>query len=91
VSASYNKLSSTLAASGFKTKRLLTPRGAWSFRHTVTATISTTVRVINSIHNYATDRWSDTFVARAAGFSNFDVLVLLVTNDAHAGAAIFID
>ena len=47
----------------------------------VTATVTTTVRVVDSVHNDTTDTWALTLVAVAASFTNLDVLVLLVADD----------
>ena len=55
--------------------------------NSVTATITTTVRVVDCIHYYTADRWANALLAIASGFTDFDVLVLFVadhTNDSHA-------
>jgi len=59
MSASYNKLAGVLTAAGLKAKRLLTPWGARRLGHTVTATVTTTVWVVDCIHNNTADRWAD--------------------------------
>lgn len=54
----------------------------------MTTTVSTAVRVIYSVHNYSTNRWSDSLAAVAAGFADLDVLVLDVTDIADVRHAI---
>ena len=48
---------------------------------TVTTTITTTMRVISGVHNHATYAWALAEVTVTTGFTDFDVLVLLVTDD----------
>jgi hypothetical protein len=55
MTASYNELSSGLAAAGLVAQGLLTPRRTRRFSHTVTTTVTTTMRVIDSVHNDTTD------------------------------------
>jgi len=54
----------------------------------MTATLPTTVRVISRVHDNATDGWADTTQACATSFTDFDILVLFVTNRTKAGATV---
>jgi hypothetical protein len=57
----------------------------------VASTIATAVRVIDSVHNNASDGWTDTHFAFAAGFTYLNVLVLFVTDCANCGHAVDVD
>ena len=89
MTASYDELSSTLAAASLVTKSLLAPRGLWcgtvvlTTADTVTTTVTTTMWVVNSVLDDTTNSWANTLVAIAAGFTNLDILVLFVTDNAE--------
>ena len=91
MTAPYDKLAGDLAAAGLKAKSLLAPRCLRRFTHTVTTTVTTTMRVIGGVHNDTTDRWALTQVAAAAGFTDFDVLVLLVADNTERSRTVFIN
>jgi hypothetical protein len=48
--------------------------------NTVASTVTTTVRVVGSIHNNSAHRWAESHVALTAGFADLHVLVLFVAN-----------
>jgi hypothetical protein len=86
MTASYYVFSGALASPCLKSKRLLAP---WGFRrrtvvltatYTMAAAITTTMRVVCSVHYYTAHGWPDTFVPAASCFTNFNVLVLLIAN-----------
>jgi len=52
----------------------------------VTTTVTTTVWVINSVHNNTTNRWAFAKATITSGFTNLYVLVLSVTNGANLGS-----
>lgn len=83
MAASYDELGSGFAAAGFVAEGFLTPWRARCFGGTVAATVTTAVRVIGSGHDNAANGWAKAFVARAAGFANLNVLVLLVADNAQ--------
>jgi hypothetical protein len=70
-------------ATGAITKRQLTPWSLWRTAHTMSTTVTATVWVVDSVHGDTTNSWADTLAAVAAGRTNFDVLVLDVTNDTN--------
>src|SRR5688500_5238066 len=77
----YNQLTGALAATSTVTKSQLTPwRTRW-FTTTVTSTVTTTMRVVGGIHNNTTDGWADTLTALATGRTDFDILMLYVTDN----------
>ena len=47
----------------------------------MTSTVTTTVRVICGVHNNTTDSWADTLATLTSGRSDFNILVLNVTNN----------
>ena len=49
------------------------------------ALVCTTVRVISGVHNDTTDARALTEVTVTTGFTDFDVLVLFVTDNTKAG------
>ena len=51
---------------------------------TVTTTITTTMWVIGGVHNDTTNTRALTKMTVTTGFTDLNVLVLLVTNNAHA-------
>jgi len=53
----------------------------------VTTTVTTTMRVVYGVHNDTTDGRALAKVARTAGFSDFDILVLLVADDTDSRGA----
>jgi hypothetical protein len=57
----------------------------------VTATITTTVRVVCGIHDDTTDTWAEALVTGTAGFTDFDVLVLLVGERSHRCSTFDVD
>lgn len=57
----------------------------------VTTTVTTTMRVIDSVHDDTADTRTLTLVTVAAGLANLDVLVLFVADNTQAGGTIFID
>src|SRR5437868_15156800 len=65
VAGSYNKLGGVFALAGLVAKGLLAPRGlrrgtvVLAAADTVTAAVSTAMRVIDSVHDDAADGWSD--------------------------------
>src|SRR5882757_6817276 len=83
MTAPYDELGCGFAAAGLEAQSLLAPWGAWVFTHTMTATVTTTVRVVGSIHDDTTNTWADTLVTRTASFADFDVLVLFVPNNTY--------
>ena len=66
----------------------LTPWSARCFAGTVSATVTTTVGVISSVHDDTTYSWADALAAATTGGTDFDVLVLFVANYANAGFAV---
>jgi hypothetical protein len=96
VTASYDELTSTLATAGFVTQSLLTPRSlrggtvVLTTTDTVTATVTTTMRVVGGIHDDTADSWADALVAIATGLTDLDVLVLLVADNSETSGAIFV-
>jgi hypothetical protein len=54
----------------------------------VTTTVTTTVGVVNSVHDNTTDTWALTQVARTTSLTDLDVLVLFVTNDTDSSGAV---
>jgi hypothetical protein len=50
----------------------------------VTTTVTTTVWVVYGVHNNTTYRWANTHVALTTGFTDLNVLVLLVAYNAKA-------
>ena len=93
----YDKLGRALAATGLVAQRLLAPRclrrGAvvLAAANTMTATVTTAVRVVGGVHDDTADRRTLAFVAVAASFTDLDVLVLLVANNTEGSRAILID
>jgi hypothetical protein len=73
-----------LAAAGLITQSFLTPRRCRRPGHLVSATITTAVRVIGGIHNHPADSRPDTHTALAASFTNFDVLMLFISNNSYS-------
>jgi hypothetical protein len=53
--------------------------------------ITTTMGVINSIHNYSSDTWPYAHMTAPAGFPKFNILVLLITNNTHASSTVNIN
>jgi hypothetical protein len=86
VTGSYDKLTGILAAASLETKSLLTPRCTRRLSHTVTTTITTTMRVIYGVHNDTADAWALTLESVTACFTDLDVLVLFVTQGTDAGS-----
>src|SRR5664279_5048412 len=76
-----NQLTDIFTTTSTVSKSQLTP---WSFRrtaNTVRTTVTTTMRVIDSVHGNTTNRWTNTFTAITTGRTDFDVLVLDVADD----------
>jgi hypothetical protein len=57
----------------------------------VTPTITTTMRVINSIHNDSSNAWSDTLITVTTSFTDLNVLVLFVTDATNGSHAVFVN
>jgi hypothetical protein len=87
VTAPYDKLRCALAAAGLKTKRLLAPRRPRRLSHAVTSTVTTTVWVVDGVHNDAANGRAYAHMALTASFADLDILVLLVAEAAEAGVA----
>ena len=62
-----------------------------ALRHTVTTTVTTTVWVISGVHNNTTDTWALTLVAVTTGFTDLNVLVLLVADDTDDSRTFSVD
>lgn len=88
MAASYYVFGGTLSATRLIAKSFLAPWSPWSASVIFTAAdamssaVSAAVRVINGVHNDASDRWPLAFVAHSAGFAVFDILVLFIANSA---------
>jgi hypothetical protein len=54
----------------------------------MTTTVTTTMWVVNSVHNNTADAWADAHAALAACRTDFDVLVLFVTDNTDASHAL---
>ena len=63
MTGSYDHAGNIFAASGFEAKCLLAPWRTRCLSHTVTTTVTTTVRVIYGVHNHTTYTWALTHVA----------------------------
>ena len=84
----YNKFAGCLTAAGLVTQCLLAPwRGRWA-GHLVASAVATTVRVVGSVHDYTANRWPEAHVALAAGFTNLNILVLLVANNTYSSGGV---
>ena len=79
-----NHLAYIFATSGAVAKGELTPRSTWWLTGTVPTTVTTTVWVINSVHDDTTNSWADTHATLASGRTDLDVLVLFVTDNTDA-------
>src|SRR5690242_5311377 len=88
MTAPYYHIARILAAASLVAKRLLTPWRTRCLSHTVSTTITTTVRVIYRVHHHTTDGRTLAQVAAAAGFTDFDVLVLFVADDTDGRGAV---
>jgi hypothetical protein len=90
----YDKFSALLAAARLIAKRLLTPRSLWrctvilATADTVTSTVTTTMRVVGSVHYNSTDSWAHALLAAAASLAELDVLVLFVADYTDTGSTI---
>src|SRR3989344_1261721 len=83
-----NKLSCTLAASGFIAQSFLAPWCTRVFAHTMSSTVTTAMRVICGVHNNSTNRGADALTAIAPGFPNLDILMLFVTHAADVSTTL---
>jgi hypothetical protein len=54
----------------------------------VATTVTTTMRVIYSVHDNTTNTWALAEVTASTGFTDFDVLVLLISNNANCCSAV---
>src|SRR6266404_4473608 len=91
VSGSDNKFVASLAAAGLITQCLLAPWRCGRSGHLVTAAVTAAVRVVGSIHHYAANSRTDTFMACAAGFADPYILVLLIANNTYGRHAVGIN
>jgi hypothetical protein len=57
----------------------------------VTTTVTTTVWVVNGVHDNTTDTWALTQVTRTTSLTDLDVLVLFVTDDTDSRGAVQVD
>jgi hypothetical protein len=87
VAASYDHIVSALAAASLKPKRLLTPWGTRRFGHTVTTTVTTTVRVIDCVHDHTAHAWALAQVAIATSLTDLHILVLFVADNTDRSRA----
>jgi hypothetical protein len=53
-------------------------------------TLTTTMWVINRIHDHTTNRWTNTSPAHCASFTNLAQVVLTITNFTDSGAALYV-
>jgi hypothetical protein len=56
----------------------------------VTTTVTTTVRVVNGVHNDTADAWTFTEVAITTSLTDLYVLVLFVADNAKRGGALHV-
>src|SRR5262245_49043166 len=85
----HNELVGALVVARFVTQRRLPPR-----RHRVVAldaTFTTTVRMIDRIHDDAANRWPHAHVANASGFSQRDILVIQIAHLTDRRHAVHVD
>jgi hypothetical protein len=57
----------------------------------VTTTVTTTVWMVNGVHDDTTHRWALTEVTRTTSLTDLDVLVLFVTDDTDSSGAVQVD
>ena len=87
MTASYDHSICRLASPGFEPKRFLTPWSTWSLSHAVPTAVTTTVRVINCVHDYTAHRRPFALVPAASRLAALDVLMLFIADDADASGA----
>src|SRR5579884_1663746 len=87
--ASYYKLIGALSPSCLISKSLLSPRGLWrsamvlAASNAVPTAVSTAVRVVYGIHDYASYRRPNASFTVSSGLADLDILVLFVAYNAY--------
>jgi hypothetical protein len=82
MTGSHNKFAANLAAAGLIAQGFLAPGRTRIFSRTVTTTVTTTMRVVGSVHDDTADRRANAHMALTAGFADLDILMLFITDGA---------